>query len=160
MGNVIAVCGCKNSGKTTLISRVVDKLSREGIKVAVIKHDGHDFACDIPGTDTYTFTESGAYAAACFSDSRLFIHRIGTKDRLEEIISMFPEADLIIVEGCKDSVIPKIEVIRKGISDHAVSTPEGRFLIATDWPEDRFDEPQVSINDITAIIKEIRRICL
>ena len=37
---------------------------------------------------------------------------------------------------------------------------EGRFLIATDWPEDRFDEPQVSINDITAIIKEIRRICL
>ena len=89
-----------------------------------------------------------------------FCHRIGTKDRLEEIISMFPEADLIIVEGCKDSVIPKIEVIRKGISDHAVSNPEGRFLIATDWPEDRFDEPQVSINDITAIIKEIRRICL
>ena len=160
MANVIAVCGCKNSGKTTLISRIVDELSREGLKVAVIKHDGHDFVCDIPGTDTYTFTESGAYAAACFSDNRLFIHRTGTEDKLAEIIGMFPEADLIMVEGCKDSVLPKIEVIRKGVSDHTVSNPEGRFLIAADWPEDRFDEPQVNINDITAIIKEIRRICL
>ena len=47
MANVIAVCGCKNSGKTTLISRIVNKLSYEGFKVAVIKHDGHNFACDI-----------------------------------------------------------------------------------------------------------------
>ncbi len=160
MANVIAVCGCKNSGKTTLISRIVNKLSHEGFKVAVIKHEGHDFACDIPGTDTYTFTESGAYAAACFSDKRLFIHRTGTEGKLEDTIGMFPEADLIIVEGCKYSSLPKIEVIRRGVSDHAVSNPEGRFLIATDWPEDRFDEPQVSINDVEAIVKEIRRICL
>ena len=159
MGNVIAVCGCKNSGKTTLISRIVNKLSREGLRVAVIKHDGHDFACDIPGTDTYTFTESGAYAAACFSDKRLFIHRVGTGDTLEGIITMFPEADLIIVEGCKDSSLPKIEVIRRAVSDSAVSNPEGRFLIATDWPEGCFDETQVSINDAEAIIKEIRRVC-
>lgn len=159
MANVIAVCGCKNSGKTTLISRVVDKLSREGIKVAVIKHDGHDFACDIPGTDTYTFTESGAYATACFSENRLFIHRVGTGDTLDGIITMFPEADLIIVEGCKDGSLPKIEVIRRAVSDSAVSNPEGRFLIATDWPEGCFDETQVSINDVEAIIKEIRRVC-
>lgn len=160
MANVIAVCGCRNSGKTTLINRIVDKLSREGLRVAVIKHDGHDFACDIPGTDTYSFTESGAYATACFSDNRLFVHRIGTGDRLEEIIGMFPEADIIIVEGCKGSTLPKIEVIRKGVSDHAVSNPEGRFLIATDWPEDRFDEPVAHIDDVEAVAGEIRRVCL
>ncbi len=160
MANVIAVCGCKNSGKTTLITRIVEKLSREGLRVAVIKHDGHDFACDIPGTDTYSFTESGAYATACFSDKRLFVHRIGTGDRLEEIIGMFPEADIIIVEGCKGSTLPKIEVIRKGVSDRAVSNPEGRFLIATDWLEDRFDEPVAHIDDVDAVAGEIRRICL
>ncbi len=156
---MIAVCGCKNSGKTTLISRITGVLSREGLRVAVIKHDGHDFACDIPGTDTYTFTESGAYAAACFSDNRLFIHRTGTGDSLEEIIGMFPEADLIIVEGCKDSTLPKIEVIRKGVSEHAVSNPEGRFLIATNWPEDCFNEPVAHIDDTPAVIEEIRRVC-
>ena len=139
MANVIAVCGYSNSGKTTLISRMVNMLSREGRRVAVIKHDGHDFECDIQGTDTYTFTESGAYASACFSDNRLFIHRTGTGDRPEEILGMFQEADLIIVEGCKGSTLPKIEVIRKAVSDHAVSNPEGRFLIATDWPKDHFN---------------------
>ena len=80
-----------------------DDLSGEGLRVAVIKHDGHDFACDIPGTDTYSFTESGAYAAACFSDKSLFVHRTGTGDTLGDIIGMFPEADLIIIEGCKGS---------------------------------------------------------
>ncbi len=160
MVNVIAVCGCKNSGKTTLITRIVDRLSSVGLKVAVIKHDGHDFSCDIPGTDTYRFTESGAYATACFSDNRLFIHRIGTGDTLEGIIGMFPEADLIIVEGCKDSSLPKLEVIRQAVSDHAVSNPEGRFLIATDWPEDHFDEPVAHIDDIAAIAEAIRRVCL
>lgn len=54
-------------------------------------------------TDTYSFTESGAYAAACFSDKSLFVHRTGTGDTLGDIIGMFPEADLIIIEGCKGS---------------------------------------------------------
>ena len=160
MAKVAAVCGCKDSGKTTLIGRIVEKLSGEGLRVAVIKHDGHDFTCDIPGTDTYRFTESGAYAAACFSDNRLFVHRTGTGDTIEDILAMFPEADLIIIEGLKDSALPKIEVIRKEVSGRAVSNPEGRFLIATDWPEGHFDEPQVNINDIGAIVKEIRRVCL
>lgn len=160
MANVAAVCGCKDSGKTTLVNGIVEKLSGEGLRVAVIKHDGHDFACDIPGTDTYRFTESGAYATACFSDKRLFVHRTGTGDTLGDIIGMFPEADLIIVEGCKGSTLPKIEVIRKGVSDHAVSNPEGRFLIATDWPDGHFGEAQADLNDIGTIVKEIRRVCL
>lgn len=157
---MIAVCGCKNSGKTTLISGITEKLSGEGLRVAVIKHDGHDFACDIPGTDTYRFTESGAYATACFSDRRLFVHRTGTGARIEDILAMFPEADLIIIEGLKDSTLPKIEVIRKAVSEHEVSNPEGRFLIATDWPEDHFDEPVAYIDDVGSIVKEIRTIIL
>ena len=40
---VAAVCGVKNSGKTTLLIRLVKLLSDRGIRTAVIKHDGHDF---------------------------------------------------------------------------------------------------------------------
>ena len=46
---VFAVSGIKNSGKTTLITRVLPILARHGIRTAVIKHDGHDFEADVPG---------------------------------------------------------------------------------------------------------------
>lgn len=71
---IIAICGTKNSGKTTLITRLLPVLTGKGYKVAVIKHDGHDFACDVPGTDSYRFTENGAYGVAVFSPHRMFIH--------------------------------------------------------------------------------------
>ena len=98
MAAVIAICGIKNSGKTTLITKLVSVLSGQGYKVAVIKHDGHDFACDIPGTDTYRFTDSGAYGVACFSEHRMFLHRKGTGESIEDLIMLFPEADIIFVD--------------------------------------------------------------
>ena len=40
---VFAVSGAKNSGKTTLITQLLPILSAQGIRAAVVKHDGHDF---------------------------------------------------------------------------------------------------------------------
>ncbi|MBQ6621838.1 MAG: molybdopterin-guanine dinucleotide biosynthesis protein B [Mogibacterium sp.] len=152
---IISICGIKNSGKTTLVTKLVSRLSGEGYKVAVIKHDGHDFTCDVPGTDTYRFTENGAYGVACFSDHRIFVHKQGTGEREEALLALFPEADLILVEGLKDSTLPKIEVIRRAISDRPASNPAGRFLIATDWPAGTFDEPTADLEDAEGIAKAI-----
>ena len=46
--------------------------------------------------------------------------------------AMFREADILLIEGLKDSSYPKIEVIRQEISNTPVSNPDGRFLIVTD----------------------------
>ena len=51
---ILAVSGVKNSGKTTLIASLLSKLEQKGLKTAVIKHDGHEFEADIPGTDTWS----------------------------------------------------------------------------------------------------------
>lgn len=75
MTRVCAVCGVKNSGKTTLIEKLIREYTARGVRTAVIKHDGHDFACDIPGTDSSRFYEAGAYGTAVFSDNRIFVHR-------------------------------------------------------------------------------------
>ena len=155
MGKVIAVCGVKNSGKTTLINKLVRAYTERGLKVAVIKHDGHDFDCDIPGTDTHSFTESGAYGAACFSQDRIFVHKQGTGETEKQLIGLFPEADIIFIEGLKDSTYKKIEVIRKGISDEPVSNPEGRFIIVSDLTEKSFCEDTVHLDDIGSVISII-----
>ena len=155
MRKVVAVCGVKNSGKTTLIEKMLGVLSERGIQTAVIKHDGHDFSCDVPGTDSYRFTNAGAYGAAVYSDHRIFVHKMGTQDREQQLIAMFPEAELILLEGMKDSAYRKIEVIRRQISDVPVSNPQGRFLIVTDWGSDRFMEETADIEDIEGIVDRL-----
>lgn len=135
MQNIIAICGIKNSGKTTLIEQIVPALTIKGLKVAYIKHDGHDFTCDVPATDSYRMSEAGAYGVAVFSKNRFFIHKEIENTECEMMMEMFPEADVILVEGMKDSSYPKIEIVRKGISEASVSNPEGRFLIVTDCDE-------------------------
>lgn len=155
---IIAVCGVKDSGKTTLLVRLVKELTKLGLKTAVIKHDGHDFICDIEGTDSYRLKEAGAYGTAVFSDSRIFVHKTGTKEKEAELIRMFPEADLIFLEGMKDSAYPKIEIIREGISDIPVSNPEGRFLIVTDTDRTGYGEEAVGFEDIEQVIRRILEI--
>lgn len=152
---IIAVCGVKNSGKTTLLTKLVKELAGRGIKTAAIKHDGHDFACDISGTDSFRLKEAGAYGTAVFSASRVFIHKTGTGETAEELIRMFPEAEIIFLEGMKESSYPKIEVIRKGISKVPVSDPEGRFLIATDRNPEEFTEETAGLDDIGRITELI-----
>lgn len=148
---IIAVCGIKNSGKTTLLARLVRELSGMGYRVAVIKHDGHDFTCDIPGTDSDRLLKAGAYGTAVYAKNRTFIHKLGEPDT-EGLIRQFPEADVIFIEGMKESRYPKIELVRKGISDAPVSNPEGRFLLVTDWEPGRFSEPSAGFDETGRIL--------
>lgn len=152
---IIAVCGVKNSGKTTLLAGIVKELTKRGKKTAVIKHDGHDFSCDIPGTDSYILKEAGAYGTAVFSDSRIFVHKTGTGEREEELIEMFPEADVILIEGMKEKCFPKIEVIREGISSCPVSNREGRFLIVTDRKQADYGEETAGFEELGLIADKI-----
>ncbi len=152
---IVAVCGVKNSGKTALLAELIKELAARGKRAAVIKHDGHDFSCDIPGTDSYLLKEAGAYGTAVFSDSRIFIHKTGTGEREKELIGMFPEADVIFIEGMKEKSFPKIEVIRKEISVHPVSNPEGRFLIVTDRDPADYKEETAGFEEVGRIVDRI-----
>lgn len=152
---IIAVCGVKNSGKTTLLAGIIKELTKRGRKTAVIKHDGHDFSCDIPGTDSCLLKEAGAYGTAVFSDSRIFMHKTGTGEREKELMGMFPEADVILIEGMKAKSFPKIEVIREGISKNPVSNPEGRFLIVTDRNPADYREETAGFEETGRIVDRI-----
>ena len=51
----IAVIGWKNSGKTTLVSKLVTHLRDKKLKVGVVKHAHHTFDIDRPNTDSYQY---------------------------------------------------------------------------------------------------------
>ena len=108
---VFAISGYKNSGKTNLTGRVIPELKRRGYRVAVIKHDGHDFVGDVPGTDSFRHREAGACGCAVFSKKRIMITReLEPEDKLPDeqmLFKAFPWADIILLEGLKNSSYPK-----------------------------------------------------
>ncbi len=105
--DVIAVSGEKNAGKTTLIEAVLPILAARGYRVAVIKHDGHSFEPDVPETDTRRFYDAGAVGTAVFDGEKfMLVKRQSVNER--QLFEAFEDADLILIEGLKNSDYPKL----------------------------------------------------
>ena len=151
---VIAISGVKNSGKTTLIQRILPKLTAEGLNVAVIKHDGHSFQADPVDTDTGKYIEAGAYGTAIFDGEKYKIIKCSTIDE-QDLIQLFPEADVILLEGLKYSTWPKIEIIRAGNSAQPVCSSDTLLALVTDVPDIQSTAPAIPIDDIDGVVKVI-----
>lgn len=131
---VVAVSGVKNSGKTTLIGQLIPALRQQGLETAVIKHDGHSFSPDTPGTDTRRFWDRGAAATAVFDEEKTALVCRGqvAPERLVEAFS--PLADVILLEGFKYSAYPKIELVRQAVSTAPVCDPATVLAYVSDAP--------------------------
>ncbi|MDR1050411.1 MAG: molybdopterin-guanine dinucleotide biosynthesis protein B [Deltaproteobacteria bacterium] len=158
---VLAVCGVKNSGKTTLIEALLPLLIGEKLKVAVVKHDGHDFRPDVPGADSRRFLEAGAYGAAVYSPRRYMVTARwdagAVYPDISQILAHFREADLVVLEGGKNSPLPKLEVVRAGVSAAPVSLPPARVAVVTDLPARDAWAPVLDLDDPPSVLRFILR---
>ena len=148
---VLAVSGLHNSGKTTLLEKLLPALRSWGLKVGIIKHDGHDFTPDVPGTDSYRLREAGAEGVAVFSGNRYLLteeFRLNEQD----LLALFERHgyDLVLMEGFKESGWPKIEVVRSAISKEPASFEP--LAVVGDVPGADFalDEPEALADWIAA----------
>jgi len=112
----VAFTGPSNSGKTTLIVKLSTLLQEQGFKVAIIKHDPSDKGVfDKEGKDSYKFSQTGSEVAVV-SPKRTTIFKKETSS-IEEIVSMFGNFDILLVEGLKAIPLPRICVQRDNIDD-------------------------------------------
>jgi molybdopterin-guanine dinucleotide biosynthesis protein B len=123
---VIAFVGRHNSGKTTVLAKVIHNFQMKGIKTGVIKHSHHSPTPD--NHDSGKLFAAGAQQVFLSTphESLLYI-RQGEKS-LEKIIEQVaPQVDLILLEGYKRSNYPKIEVVRQAVDanplevDHVIA---------------------------------------
>lgn len=128
MPPILSIVGHSNSGKTTLIERLIPELSRLGCRVGTIKHDAHNFEMDHEGKDTWRMSEAGAKTVVIASSTQVaMIKRLDTEKGLDEIAAwLFADMDLIIAEGYKRYGYPKIEMVRH----HQVMCADAQNLIA------------------------------
>jgi len=106
---VIAVCGFKNSGKTTLLESVIPLLCNQGLAVGVIKHDAHGVQVDHHGKDSDRLFRVGADVLLHGPNETLARRHPSPVAGLEEAADMLLwEHDVVLVEGHKETPLPKI----------------------------------------------------
>ena len=156
---VAGFAGFSGSGKTTLVERLIPAFKLMGLRVSVAKHAHHDFDIDRPGKDTYRHREAGAFEVVVASDRRLALMReFEQASRLSVhhlLAELYDGVDWVLVEGFKDSNLPKVEVWRAA-SGKPARYPDDDFIvaIATDSPAAMPQptlRPVLDLNDPDAI---------
>jgi molybdopterin-guanine dinucleotide biosynthesis protein MobB len=145
---VVSVVGRSNSGKTTLLENLVGELKRRGHNLAAIKHTASDFDLDHPGKDSWRLTKAGSDAVVLSSPQKVALIRPMEREAtLDELIGLAGEdLSLILVEGFKNSNLPKIEVHRREQGD-LLFPPEELLALVTDESLD-VSVPQFSPDEV------------
>lgn len=157
--NVVGFAGYSGSGKTTLVEKLIPALKARGLRVSVVKHAHHKFDIDHPGKDTRRHRDAGAFEVVVASKHRLALMReFEQPSQLsvhQLIAELDPGIDWVLVEGFKDSDLPKIEVWRAS-SGQPTRYREDDFVlaIATDSPKQLPDatlRPVLDLNNADAV---------
>ncbi len=157
--NVVCFAGYSGSGKTTLVEGVIGALKLRGLRVSVVKHAHHKFDIDHPGKDTWRHREAGAFEVIAVSDRRMALMREFEQPAQLTVHQLIAEldhgVDWVLVEGFKQSDLPKVEVWRADAGQPARYMGDERVLaIATDdatrLPEPT-SRPLLDINDHDAV---------
>ncbi len=127
---IISIVGKSDSGKTTLIEKLIPELVRRGLRVATVKHDVHGFEVDREGKDSWRHKKAGAHTVVISSPQKVALIRDVEKDwTLEEIRdNLIQDVDLILSEGYKKDVQPKIEIFRKEKHKKLLCGPKDRLV--------------------------------
>lgn len=162
----LSFCGYSNSGKTTLLTRIIPLLKEAGLRTAVLKHDAHNFEMDHPGTDTSKFSESGADIVAISSSTQFAcLEKRQTELPVFGLLDRIQDVDLILIEGWKAESLPKVLITRSGIKVPA-EIPESLILAAVTDTPDLFISSKypvftfTQLQDITNFILKYARITI
>ncbi|HUU25625.1 MAG TPA: molybdopterin-guanine dinucleotide biosynthesis protein B [Methyloceanibacter sp.] len=155
---IFGVVGWKNSGKTTLMSRLIHELTRRGFEISVIKHAHQNFDIDHPGRDSFKMREAGARQVMLSSPRRFALMReLGDAPEMtfDGLLAYVGPCDLVLVEGYKREAYPKLEIRRDGAASRKPLSAEypDVVAIASDRPANETEAlPVFQIDEIEHIV--------
>ncbi len=132
---VVCIVGKHNSGKTTLLERLIPCLHERGRRVAVVKHAAHGFALDREGTDSWRLNQTGAEAVVLGGPGgAVTFCRVSEDTTLPQLLGLLPMLgfDLVLAEGFKRSRYPKVEVHRSELGPDLLLPAEELEAVVSD----------------------------
>jgi molybdopterin-guanine dinucleotide biosynthesis protein MobB len=158
---VYGVTGWKDSGKTTLVERLVAEITERGISVSTLKHAHHDFDVDQPGKDSHRHRAAGAAQVLVASRRRWALMtelRGAPEPPLEALLAELAPVDLVLVEGYKRDRHPKIEARRAATAQDLIAEGDPSIeAVAADAPLPGLAVPVFDLDDVPGIAAFILR---
>lgn len=106
---LMGIVGWKNSGKTTLVTKLIEIYNARGIRVSTIKHAHHAYVMDQKKSDTAQHVASGAHEVMIAAQGRWALqHEGGDTPDLTTLLTKLSPVDLVLIEGFKSEPHPKI----------------------------------------------------
>jgi molybdopterin-guanine dinucleotide biosynthesis adapter protein len=153
---IISIVGLSNSGKTTLIEKLIAELTRRGYRVATIKHNRAGFEIDHEGKDSWRHKHAGAVATVIASPSLVAVIEDADHDHdIKELVDIYiHHADIVLVEGFKKNPWPKIEVYRTELKRERLTKPNDNViaLVVDDKNKADTNVPCFDRNDAVGIV--------
>ena len=149
---IVSVVGKSDTGKTTLMVRLIAELKRRGYRVATVKHDVHSFDIDTPGKDSWRHAAAGSDVVFIASPQKLaMIRKLDFEWSIDKIAGMCADVDIVLTEGYKRGDKSKIEVSRKEKGTELLCDSSELLAIATDQFFD-LDVPQFDLDDSEGLV--------
>lgn len=118
---IISIVGLKNTGKTSLTSKIIKELTNRGFKVASIKHSHHQMEMDHEGTDTYKQMESGSDFVVGIGGRTYFnINERLDLERILFLIKLIESPDFVVIEGFKSYPYAKVATCQEVEDDYTI----------------------------------------
>lgn len=157
---IISVIGRKNAGKTTLMVALASEFTRQGKKVGTIKHGHHPAIIDTEGTDTWRHYNEGLARRSMIESpgQRVLFERTAADGDPESLARQYMNGmDIVLVEGFKQSSLPKIEVHRaklhaEPLLDAAGPNAELWVAMVTDSQSLRVECPMFRFTDTAWLV--------
>ncbi len=142
---VFGFYGESDSGKTSLIVKVIKRLSNEKLKVATVKISDKNIGMDTEGKDTWKHNQAGSLLTVLSSPIETdFI--IKQNKNIEEIIQNIEkliDCDVILIEGANDSSIPKIKIGNIQERENTIMLYDGKIDSITELIKDEIEKRKV-----------------
>ncbi len=157
---ILSVVGRSESGKTTLLEKLIRELAGRGRRVGTIKHHYHGpVTVDVPGKDSWRHRQAGAHAVALVSPDTVFVVRDApptlSLDTLTHLA--FCGVDLVLTEGFKSGPMPKIEVNRRAQQAPLLCGPADCLAaVVSDW-DTGAPVPHFGLEDVGPLADFIER---
>lgn len=152
---VIGLAGWSGAGKTTLLRQLIPVLVAQGLRVSTLKHAHHEFDVDQPGKDSWEHRQAGAHEVLVASAQRwALMHELrgDPEPDLPTLLTRLSPVDMVLVEGFKRGLHPKIEVFRAAVGKPLLYPGDPSVVaVASDAAIPGLRLPWVHLDDIEAI---------
>jgi molybdopterin-guanine dinucleotide biosynthesis adapter protein len=153
---LLSIVSKKNSGKTTLLTKLIPELKKRGYRIGTIKHDTHGFDIDHEGKDTWKHKQAGADTVVISSPWKIsLIKDVAEELNIDQLVEKhFMDVDIVLTEGYKRAGKPQIEVFRSDAHDlplHVKGEASSLIAVVSDVDID-LGVPRFDINDIGDLV--------